>query len=69
VSYHVLTGKVLAAEVKNGRAKTAQGANVALSKAGDYVTVEEAMVQQADIIATNGVVHTVDRVLLPPVRR
>jgi uncharacterized surface protein with fasciclin (FAS1) repeats len=46
--------------------KTVQGANVAVSKAGEFVTVEDAMVQQADIIATNGVVHTVDRVLLPP---
>ncbi len=68
LSYHVLTGKVMTAEVKNGHIKTAQGANLAMSKAGDFVTVEEAMVQQADIVATNGVIHTVDRVLLPPVR-
>lgn len=69
LNYHVLAGKVMAADVRNGTAKTAQGGNVALSKAGDFVTVEEAMVQHADIVATNGVVHTVDRVLLPPVRR
>lgn len=42
-----------------------EGANVALSKAGDFVTVEDAMVQTADIVASNGVVHTVDRVLMP----
>jgi uncharacterized surface protein with fasciclin (FAS1) repeats len=59
-------GKVVAADVKNGNAKTVNGANVALSKAGDFVTVEDAMVQHADMMATNGVVHTVDRVLLPP---
>ncbi|MDB5871306.1 MAG: hypothetical protein JWQ07_748 [Ramlibacter sp.] len=69
LSYHVLTGKVMAADVKNSNAKTAQGTDVALSKAGDFVTVEDAMVQTADITATNGVVHTVDRVLMPPVRR
>lgn len=68
LSYHVLAGRVMAAEVKNGTTKTAQGANLALSKAGDFVTVEEAMVQKADIVATNGVIHTVDRVLMPPVR-
>lgn len=68
LSYHMLAGKVTAAEVKNGSARTAQGANVALSKAGDFVIVEEAMVQKADIAATNGVVHTVDRVLMPPAR-
>jgi uncharacterized surface protein with fasciclin (FAS1) repeats len=68
LSYHVLAARMMAAEVKNGNAKTTQGANVALSKAGDYVTVEEAMVKTGDIVATNGVVHTVDRVLIPPVR-
>jgi uncharacterized surface protein with fasciclin (FAS1) repeats len=69
LSYHVLPVKVVAKDVKNGNAKTAQGADLALAKAGEYVTVEDAMVQTPDIIATNGVVHTVDRVLLPPVRR
>jgi uncharacterized surface protein with fasciclin (FAS1) repeats len=66
LSYHVLPEKLVAADVKNGDVKTAQGAKVALSKAGTFVTIEDAMVQQADIIATNGVVHTVDRVLMPP---
>jgi uncharacterized surface protein with fasciclin (FAS1) repeats len=66
LAYHVVPAKLVAAEVKNGDVKTAQGAKVALSKAGEFVTVDEAMVQQADIMATNGVVHTVDRVLMPP---
>ncbi len=66
LTYHVLPGKVGSAEVKNGNAKTVQGANLALSKAGTFVTVEDAMVQTADVAATNGVVHTIDRVLMPP---
>ena len=66
LTYHVVPSKLTAAEVKNASVKTTQGANVALSKAGEFVTVEEAMVQHADILATNGVVHTVDRVLMPP---
>jgi uncharacterized surface protein with fasciclin (FAS1) repeats len=66
LSYHVLPVRVTAQEVKPGNAKTAQGASLALSRAGDFVTVEEAMVQTADIVATNGVVHKVDRVLMPP---
>jgi len=65
LSYHVVPGRLTAAEVKNSSMKTAQGGNIAISKAGAIVTVEDAMVQQADIMATNGVVHTVDRVLLP----
>lgn len=66
LSFHVVPGKLLAADVKNGNSKTVNGANVALSKAGAYVTVEDALVQQADIQATNGVVHVVDTVLMPP---
>ena len=66
LSYHVLPARMTAHEVKVGNTKTAQGANVALSRAGEFVTVEDAMVQKADIVATNGVVHKVDRVLMPP---
>lgn len=68
LTYHVLPAKVAAADVKNGNAKTVQGANLALGKSGTYVTVEEAMVVQADVPATNGVVHIIDRVLIPPKR-
>jgi uncharacterized surface protein with fasciclin (FAS1) repeats len=66
LSYHVLPGKVASAEVKNGSAKTVQGANLALAKSGTFVTVEDAMVTQADVAASNGVVHVIDRVLMPP---
>jgi uncharacterized surface protein with fasciclin (FAS1) repeats len=68
LTYHVLPGNVPAAEVKNGAAKTVQGANVALSRSGTFVTVEEAVVTQADVKASNGVVHVIDRVLIPPRR-
>ena len=65
LTYHIIPGKLAAAQVKPGNLKTVQGKNVAMSRAGDFVTVEDAMVQKADIMATNGVVHTVDRVLMP----
>ena len=68
LTYHVVPGKVMAADVKNGNTKTVNGANLALSKAGDFVTVEDGMVQKADIAATNGVVHVVDSVFIPPTR-
>jgi uncharacterized surface protein with fasciclin (FAS1) repeats len=68
LTFHVLAGNVPAAEVKNGAAKTVQGANVALSRSGTFVTVEEAVVTQADVKASNGVVHVIDRVLIPPRR-
>ncbi len=68
LTYHVLAGKVAAADVKNGPAKTVQGANVALSRAGTFVTVDEAVVTTADVPVSNGVVHVIDRVLLPPMK-
>jgi uncharacterized surface protein with fasciclin (FAS1) repeats len=68
LTYHVIAGKVMAADVKNGNVKTVNGANLALAKAGTFVTVEEALVQQADVPVTNGVVHVIDKVLLPPKR-
>jgi uncharacterized surface protein with fasciclin (FAS1) repeats len=69
LTYHVLASKAMAQDVKNGPVKTVQGGNIALAKAGTFVTVEDAVVQTADINATNGVVHIVDRVLIPPARK
>jgi uncharacterized surface protein with fasciclin (FAS1) repeats len=69
LSYHVLAGQWLAADVKNGNAKTLQGGDIALAKAGSFVTVEDAVVGTADVAASNGVVHLIDRVLIPPVKK
>ena len=66
LSYHVVSGKVTAADVKNGPAKTLQGTNVALAKSGPFVTVDDAVVTTADVAATNGEIHLIDRVLMPP---
>lgn len=66
LTFHVVPGKVMAAEVKNGPAKSVQGANLALSRSGTFVTVEDAVVQVADVPVTNGVVHIIDAVLIPP---
>jgi len=65
LSNHVIDGRVAAADVKPGPAKSRQGSSLALAKAGSFVTVDDAVVQQADIVATNGVAHVVDRVLMP----
>lgn len=66
LTFHVLPGKAMAADVKNSKPKTVNGATVELSKAGDMVTVESAVVTKADVVVTNGVVHIIDTVLMPP---
>jgi uncharacterized surface protein with fasciclin (FAS1) repeats len=66
LAFHIIAGKLTAANIKNSSVKTMNDANVALSKAGDFVTIEEAMVQQADIQASNGIIHIIDSVLIPP---
>lgn len=69
LTYHVVAGKSLAADIKNSKVKSLQGADLELSKAGDFVTVESAAVTTADVAASNGVVHIIDTVLIPPAKK
>lgn len=68
LSYHVLPARMTAADIKTGNVKTANGAELAVARAGDFVTVEDAMAQGHEVMASNGVVYSIDRVLLPPRR-
>jgi uncharacterized surface protein with fasciclin (FAS1) repeats len=64
--YHVVAGQVLAADVVSlSSATTLQGATVTID-ASMGVMVNDANVIQTDVLATNGVIHVIDRVLLPP---
>ena len=69
LTYHVVSGKSMAADVKNAKVKSLNGADLELSKAGDFVTVESAAVVTPDMVATNGVIHIVDTVLIPPAKK
>lgn len=70
LTYHVLPVKAMKADVKNSKVKTVNGAVLELSKAGNFVTVgENSIVTKADMTASNGVVHVIDAVLLPPVKK
>jgi uncharacterized surface protein with fasciclin (FAS1) repeats len=70
LTYHVLPAKAMAADVKNGKVKSVNGADLDLAKAGEFVTIGEgAIVTQSDIAATNGVMHIIDSVLIPPVKK
>ena len=65
LNYHVVPSLALAKDVKNSTVKALNGDPLALSKAGDFVTVENAAVVQSDILASNGVIHIIDTVLTP----
>jgi len=66
LTYHVVPGKVMSIELSNGMtAATVQGANITIMTEGG-VKVNAANVVTADIEATNGVIHVIDAVILPP---
>ena len=66
LTYHVVPGKVMAADVvKLKDAKTVQGQSVKISTMGNTVMIDNAHVVKADIVATNGVIHVIDSVILP----
>jgi uncharacterized surface protein with fasciclin (FAS1) repeats len=68
LAYHVMEGKVMAADVKTMMAKTANGANLDIKLKGDTVMVNDAKVVKADVAASNGVIHVIDKVLMPPMK-
>ncbi len=64
LTYHVVAGKVMAADIKPGKIKTLQGSDINVSTSSG-VTVDNAKVTKADIVADNGVIHVIDTVLMP----
>jgi uncharacterized surface protein with fasciclin (FAS1) repeats len=67
LTYHVLPGKVMAADVvKVSSAKAVGGEPLHIKVTGGTVMVDNARVVKTDIVATNGVIHVIDHVLLPP---
>jgi uncharacterized surface protein with fasciclin (FAS1) repeats len=65
LNYHVVSGHFMARDLKSGEVATAQGTPLSASVSSSDVRVNGARVAQADIVATNGVVHAIDAVLLP----
>jgi uncharacterized surface protein with fasciclin (FAS1) repeats len=66
LKYHVVAGKVLAADVvKLTKATTVEGRDVTIAVDGTTVKVNDATVTATDVMATNGVIHVIDTVLLP----
>jgi uncharacterized surface protein with fasciclin (FAS1) repeats len=67
LTYHVVPGRVTAADVgKLKSARTVNGKPLSIEAQGQAVMVNEAKVTAADIRASNGVIHVIDAVILPP---
>jgi uncharacterized surface protein with fasciclin (FAS1) repeats len=65
--YHVVPGKVMAADLSDGmEAETLQGMSVTFSISDDGAMVDGANIITTDIEVSNGVIHVIDAVLLPP---
>lgn len=65
LTYHVLAGKVMAADVKTMEAETVNGQKLSLVVEDGKVTVDKAKVVSTDVAASNGVIHAIDTVLMP----
>lgn len=67
LTYHVVMGEITSGELKDGQiATTAEGSNIEVMKGYGKVKINDAEVIKADIDASNGVVHVINKVILPP---
>ena len=65
LTYHVVPGVVKSSDLETGEVKTVEGSPVEI-ELGKSVKVNEAMVIKADIETSNGIIHVIDKVILPP---
>ncbi len=66
LTYHVVPGKVMSTDVKPGAVKTVEGEELTVTVDGDKVKINDANVTSVDVAASNGVIHVLDSVLVPP---
>jgi uncharacterized surface protein with fasciclin (FAS1) repeats len=66
LTYHVVAGKVPAADVTTGMVPTVAGIDLDIKVEGGKVMVNDATVVTPDVMASNGVIHVIDTVLVPP---
>ena len=66
LTYHVVPGKVTSSDIAPGEVSTVEGSSVSVAVEDGQVAVNEATVIMADVEASNGVIHAIDQVILPP---
>ena len=67
LTYHVVAGNVMSNDLKGKttNAKTVEGSAVRIDASGNAVKVDDAVVTKTDVSASNGVIHVIDRVIMP----
>lgn len=65
LKYHVVAGKVMAADVSAGKVETLNGAKATITVKDGKVMIDKANVVKTDIVGSNGVIHVIDAVILP----
>jgi uncharacterized surface protein with fasciclin (FAS1) repeats len=65
LTYHVVSSKVMASDVKTMKAPTVQGSEASIVVADGVVKIDDATVTETDIVAGNGVIHVIDTVIMP----
>ena len=65
LTYHVVAAKIPAAKVASGKVKMANGKNIKVKVASGKVTVNKANVIKTDIMTSNGIIHVIDKVIIP----
>ncbi len=68
LTYHVVAGAIVSKDIKSGNVATVEGSEVAVKVKGKRVMVNNAKVIKADIKTSNGVIHVIDRVIMPPAK-
>ncbi|MDB9445813.1 fasciclin domain-containing protein [Anabaena sp. CS-542/02] len=66
LTYHVVSGTVLSTDLSSGEVKSLEGGAIRVSVGSNGVMVNDANVVEVDIKGTNGVIHAIDQVILPP---
>lgn len=69
LTYHVVAGKAMAKDVKPGKVKTVQGAEANVMAHGNGLMIDNANIVKTDIVTSNGVIHVIDAVILPPEKK
>ena len=65
LNYHVVSGHLMARDMKSGDLMTLQGSTLTAAVSSSDVRVNGARITQGDLVATNGIVHAIDEVILP----